>query len=352
MSRLMKDLDSIFIEHPAFETIMEEILQLVSEQEYLSEAPNLCITGPAGIGKSTLIKKLVNRLPRQKSANRVQLRNGSEQVCDDIPLLSLEMPPQPTANELARRMLQTIGDPFWYRGSRGALTDRFQTLARACGVKAVIIDEAQRAIDRNGVVFGEDLVEWLKEQHSALNVCVLLVGMGRVRYLLDHDDQVDRRWLEELEIPPYDWDAESDEGGSGRLYFFALLNAYQRELPVPLAKAIDLDDELVVKRFYYVSRGVIGLLKKLMLRATKIAINQGDSELTADTFRKAFDQAFRKEKLHEKLINPWGPAWDNRLPPRLRDHTALLHPKARRNRNRQARKSERRTEIISVLTKC
>lgn len=103
------------------------------------------------------------------------------------------------------------------------------------------------------------------------------------------------------------------------------------------------------KQFYYASRGVVGLLKKLLLAAMRIAARDGDSVISSDLLYRAFEKAFRKEKKHERLINPWGQEWMGQAPPPLRDHSLPIRRKKPTKPN--ATKAERRNEIIAALSK-
>ncbi|MBM1170605.1 TniB family NTP-binding protein [Microvirga arabica] len=348
---IIGELDSIFVEHPAFQDVVDDVIATIGLHGKLREAPNLFITGPSGIGKTTLVEKVAESFPRVVNGRQVNLLSGIEAECDSVPLLCVDMPSQPTANSLARVLLEHLGDGFWRRGGRDDLNTRLVLYTRACGVRGIIIDEAQRAVDRDGVVRREDLAEWLKEIHSQINVSFILLGMGRVRHLFDHDDQIDRRWDEEIQMPPYLWGEDpkedTDPVPESRLFFIALLVAFKEQSPLPYAPEIDVLNEDEAKKFYYASRGVVGLLKKLLLRAMWIATRDGDEIVSADLLRRAFDKAFRKEKLHEKLINPWGLEWDGRMPPPVRDHTLLNQPK----RKGKKKKSERRAELTTALTK-
>ncbi|WP_201859372.1 ATP-binding protein [Microvirga soli] len=350
---ILGELDSIFIEHPAFEDVVEEVIATIGLHGKVREAPNLFITGPSGIGKTTLVTKIEENFPRVVDGRRVNLPGGLEAVCDSVPLLCIDMPSQPTPISVARVLLKHLGDEFWRKGGRDDLNTRLVLYTQACGVRGIVVDEAQRAVDRDGVVRREDLAEWLKEIHSQINVSFILLGMGRVRHLFDHDDQIDRRWDEEIQMPPYIWGKDpvkdTDPVPESRLFFLALLVAFKEESPLPYAPEIDVLDEDEAKKFYYASRGVVGLLKKLLSRAMWIATRDGDLIVSADLLRRGFDKAFRKEKLHEKLINPWGPEWDGRMPPPIRDHTLLIQPK--RTRRGKKRKSERRAELTTALTK-
>jgi hypothetical protein len=345
----LSELDAIFIQHPAFDDVVSEVEETLALHGTIQEAPNLYITGPSGIGKSTLLKKLRESHPRVPNTRSVKLPNGTEAICDYVPLVCIEMPSQPTVIRLARAILKELGDPLWHTGDRDALTHRVGIYVPACGVRGIVIDEAQRAVDRNGVVVGEDLAEWIKEQHNKLNISFFLLGMGRVRFLFDHDDQIDRRWDEELPMPPYDWGSQEEDEPLSRLHFIALLVAFKSASPIPFSADLDVENDDVALRFYYASRGVVGLLKKLLLRATRFAEQDKATVIAPDALKRAYDRAFRKEKQHESLINPWGRHWDGRQPPALRDHTVLLRPK--KKRFSRGRKKDRRADLNNALTK-
>ncbi len=56
--------------------------------------------------------------------------------------------------------------------------------------------------------------------------------------------------------------------------------------------------------------------------------------------REAFDKAFRTQKANEKLINPFGPQWDGRLPPAIAEEnyvTAAAKDKRRKDKLRRTR---------------
>ena len=342
----------LFVPHVSFDEVMEEVEDVLRLHGRVTEAPNAFVTGPSGIGKTTMIKLLSAKNPRLIDACSFETPAGRV-TCDEIPLLVVVMPSQPTPNGLARVLLRQLGDPLWKRGDREELKVRLAIYAKACRVKGVVIDEAQRAVDRDGEVRTEDLAEFLKELHGILNISFLLFGMGRVRFLFDHDDQVDRRWNEELSIPPYAWGENDPETGAepeSRLCFIALLVAFAEASPLPFSAELDVEnDDDCIRRFYYASRGVLGLLSKLLAACMSIADKFGEREITPDLLQRAFKKGFRKDKQHERLINPWGPEWDGRLPPALRDHTVPLRPKSKRTKKKN--KKELRAELVDALTK-
>ncbi|WP_353560201.1 TniB family NTP-binding protein [Bradyrhizobium barranii] len=69
---------AIFVAHPMFEEILDEISFHIKQYEPEGEAsaPCLPVVGPTGVGKSTLFKKLRNLHPRVPNARRGILPNG------------------------------------------------------------------------------------------------------------------------------------------------------------------------------------------------------------------------------------------------------------------------------------
>jgi hypothetical protein len=344
----VSELDRLFIKHPAFEDVIDRLLFEFSVRDQVDEPPNFYVTGPSGIGKTTMIKHLSALFPRSKGTRRIPDTRGREVICDHIPMLHISMPTQPTSNSVIKRFLYRIGDPNGSRGDRDELFERLVKFIPVCGVDIILIDEAQRAVDRDGVLRRYDIAEVLKDLHERTKVTICLFGMGRVTHLFDHDEQIARRWEDEIPIPPYDWGslADSEVEPESRLCFIALLVEYRDQVPIPFAAEVDVESDNIALRFFYVSRGVLGLLKKLVLAAIKQAMRRNESEITLLILSRAFKEAFHKMRNEEGLIDPFGPDWDGRLPPPLIDHTKLL-----KSAKPRGKKSDRRSAINTALSK-
>ncbi|AWM85502.1 TniB family NTP-binding protein [Microvirga sp. 17 mud 1-3] len=345
-------LQTVFVAHPMFDDIMEEIEDVLALHGSADEVPCLQITGETGIGKTTLFKKLRARYPVVPDGLRTSLPSGLEQVVDYVPLLSFEMPSQPRVIPVARAMLKALGDPLWKKGRREDLEDRVDLYLKACGTVGILIDEAQRAVDRNGVLSAGDLIDWIKTRHSVSGVSFIMLGLPRMRVLVEEDEQFDRRWDNELTMDPYDWGADEVDEPESRAYFIGLLVAFRDASPIPFAPEVDVLDDRVAKRFFYVCRGVIGRLKKLLLMAMRVAMRRSEpGHIDLALLEKAFDKAFRKDKAFEKLINPFGPEWNGQLPPKPRDdRSPIRRPRSKANQVK-LRRSERNMAVTAALTK-
>lgn len=352
----LKRLDDVFIEHPAFMNTLSYILFELSVQDQVQEPPCFYVTGPTGIGKSTLIGALLEHYPLVVDGMRTTLPDGTERVSDRIPMISTRMRPQPTANGLLRSILKALGDPQWKSGEREELQNRIVVAIGACATRTILIDEAQRAVDRDGVLRRYDIADVLKDINESTGATIILFGMGRTRHLLDHDSQIWRKFEDEIVVPPFEWGVNDENGNAPacRTCFMGLLVTYRIQMAIPFAASVDVENEDVAIQFFYVSRGVVGLLKKLLLRALKIALRLGEGEITEVILREAFDRAFHKDMRAEALVNPWGPLWTRQAPIPLNHQDELVKPKkkARKPRTRPARtrKSDRSAEVLQALS--
>lgn len=230
------------------------------------------------------------------------------------------MPPQPTVKSLGREMLRLLGDAEWYRGDEFMVGDRVDRYLEGCGTAAILIDDAQRAVDRTGVVVSEKLVDWLKERHERHGVSLVLLGLGRLRYLFEVDAQIERRWDAELRLEPYKWGLNDDSDLSDRADFIGVLVSFSELSPLPFE--LDVRDQDVAFRFYYATRGLTGYLAKLLQMAMRIARRGEENCVSADLLERAFERAFRRE-LHN-MSNPFSSGFELRLPPALGDDRILI----------------------------
>jgi hypothetical protein len=347
-------IDTTFVEHPVFAEAIKKVEAILSLHSLNVLMPNLDISKPSGIGKSTLIDKLKGKFPRVKDKRHVVLRSGVRVECDEIPLLCIDMPPTPTVISLAQAMLKALGDVHWDKGGQKSLDPRVDLYLEACGIQGIMIDNAQRAVDQRGVVVKKDLGNWLVARYDALNIPFFFVGLGRARYLFDQDEQIDRRFDADHRMSPYRWGALNDpHGPHSRVTFIAILHALRQASGISWDPALNLDSSVVCLRFYYASRGVIGLLKKLLTAAMRVLVKDGGEKVDLVLLQRAFNLAFRKERAEGTLDNPFKEDWSPRLPPELPDDTILINlPNLTcRHRNGKLRKVDRALITQLALTK-
>lgn len=354
----LSEFDSIFIEHPSYKRALSIVEATIKHHGQLTEAPCLQITGVPGIGKSTLCRKLETSYPRVEDGRSFTLSAGVIAKCDHLPVLVLEMPDTPTRIRLIREMLKRLGDPKSKSGTNDRLKDRLYNYIPALGTHTVVIDDTQRAVDRNGVVKKQEIAFFLQDLHDKLGVVIILMGLGRMKDFVNQDLQITRRWDAEIRIEPYKWES-GDENESSRADFIGILLVFMTRLPLRLTNQLDLNryrernpEKFLYncKRFYYASAGVIGLLKKLFVALLLISEEEDCKIANMELMYTAYKKAFGEENAAEGRVNPFGPNWKGELPPPLPDDALLINPPRNRFNPGKPTKGARRAELTHALT--
>lgn len=336
-------IDAVFVNHPVFARAMDEIRDLI-ELHPVTTAPCIHVSGPSGVGKSTLRKRIKAEYPPIKDGAVVMLPGGLLKVADGYPLVVLKMPEVPTVKSLARSILKAYGDELGGRGDEYTLSDRVDRFVSASETRAILIDEAQRAIERPGTVVSDKLIDWIKSRHEENSVGFVLLGLGRLRHLFEIDRQIERRWDAEIRLEPYRWLAKDGSPDfEGQANFIGLLAKFRDLSIVPFN--FDVEDDEVAFRFFYLSQGLVGGVKKLLLKAARLMQRRETNTFDFPLLRQAADEGFRLEA--NGMQNPFIADFVKAPPPDLEDDYAMVVTK----RGRQPVKGRRQKEIARLLTK-
>lgn len=336
-------INAVFINHPVYAEAVDEIRDVI-ELCPVANAPCIQISGPSGVGKSTIRDRMKAEYPAVKSGTVVQLPGGVTIVCDHYRLLVLEMPEAPTVKSLARAMIAAYGDQFSCSGDEYTLSQRVDRLIAASGTAAILIDETNRAVERPGTVVSDKLVDWLKSRHGVNSVAIILLGLGRMRHLFEIDRQIERRWDAEIRLEPYRWvykDGQDDP--EGQSYFIGLLAKFRDLSPIPFD--FDVEDDDIAFRFFYLSRGLVGNLKKLLLMCARLLGRTEAEVFDLPLLKLAADKAFRLEA--NGMQNPFAPDFVRRLPPPLEDDYAMVLTK----RGPSTTKGRRQKDVARLFVK-
>lgn len=346
-----QDLYSLFINHENFDRVMKEVLGALGRGTIRTNSPILHISGPAGVGKTTIGNQLLRRYPFVKNGRHVVLEDGRSQTADHIPIIKFRLSQQPTVKNVSRAMLQRFDDPNYLRGDLFTLTDRVDRYTKACGTIAYVVDDAHRMMDRNGIVTAEKLLDWFIDRRDENNITLIFLGMGRLGHLIGEDLQVERRSNAELRLEPYPWWTAPNVGDpEGQAKFLAVLLAMVNGAKIEIDKKVDLSDDLNIYRFWYFSRGSTGLLNKQFDRVAAQHENNGrtDRYVTMEDLRLACAAAFRLDE--HNMVNPFDRGFDmTQIPPQLQNDALPLDP-PRRRRDKKT-KAEKARELEHYLSK-
>jgi hypothetical protein len=343
-------LAKIFVDHPHFTPVYRRIRSCVVLGGTAQEVPCKQLTGHPGVGKSTIRWKLRRDFPRRKNACRIKLPHQPVARCDEVPFLHITMPDTPTVKSIVRAGLKAFRDDKWdQRTEEPLLTDRFYRYVSASNSLAILIDDAHYAVDDGGVVVASHIAAWLTALHNELQVSIILAGLGRTKHLFAKDLQLARRWDAPLRLEPYRWIAEGGEPHVDQDAFIAILRSFRDGSPVPFEDRVDLDDDTVAYRFMFASRGLIGLVKKILANAIRLITEQDrPAVITLPLLEQAYDEGVRGElRLPQNAFAAsFVPNLGVEPPPLDDDNLLLLPPEVRRRRrSRSARNDEARAAL-------
>ena len=353
---LYRTMAGAFVLHTKFKAVFDEICSTIDDCHGVEdEPPCMHVAGPSGAGKSTIAAKLLVRYPVVRDGRSIRQSPLPDEISDYVPLLVLRMPTQPTVITVGQEILRTYGDPKWFMGGRASVERRVRRFIKRCGTRAVVLDDAQRAVDRNGTVVKIDLVDWLKELHQSNGVILILVGLNRLRHLFEEDgDQIERRYDAPLELTPYSWvDSSGDDCTEQQDQFLAIVSGVISLSPLSFSPEVNVDNEdgviaeLALKRFYYASQGLVGMLVKLLKMAMRIAQRDPDRHVavTLGLLEEACAKAFRLER--RGMRNAFAADWLWQLPPAVLDDTMFVRKPTRRKTTKRSRERD----LMDGLTK-
>lgn len=219
--------------------------------------PNLLIVGPTNNGKSMIIEKF--------RRNQI-LAPSSEKMRENIPLIVVQMPSEPSLPRVYTRVLQAIGAPLRPRMRTHELEQLSFTLLAEVGARMLIIDEL------HNILAGPT-----KNQREFLNLIRLIgnelrvpiIGLGtREAYLaIRSDDQLENRF-EPFPLPVWTEGTEA----------ITLLSSFAASFP--LRRPSVLGTEEVARYVIAKSEGTIGEIAKLLTAAAMTAIMSGEEAIT------------------------------------------------------------------------
>lgn len=217
--------------------------------------PNLLVIGPTNNGKSMLIEKFRRAHPSASHPDR-----------EEIPVLVVQMPSEPSVTRFYTALLAAMGAPLRPRQRVAELEQLALRLLRELGVRMLVIDELHNILAGRGESRREflNLVRFLGNE-----LRIPLVGAGtREAYLaIRSDDQLENRFAP-LTLSRWEADAEA----------CSLLASFAASFPLRRPSRIatpEMATYLLTR-----SEGTIGELAHLLTDAAVEAIESSEEAIT------------------------------------------------------------------------
>ncbi|WP_410511759.1 TniB family NTP-binding protein [Paenibacillus sp. BR2-3] len=278
--------ESILVMHPKFSEVLLELEEIheLSKDSLITE--QLCIIGPTGAGKSTLVELYVSNYPRKEETERTV-----------IPVLLLKVPPRARSPKvLASKILRIMGDPLFDKGTEENMTNRIQHFVKACDIQMIILDEFHHLIDRDTDHVLATASDWLKTFIDEVNIPVVLCGLPVSERIFEHNEQLDGRYPNRVVLPPFSFSSKEQI-----IEFRKFLVSIDKLLP--FSNLSHISDPEIAAKIYYFSSGIPRYIMRLLKQATKYALKKGDDQISEIDLRDAFDRITRSTRPY--AINPF-----------------------------------------------
>lgn len=343
----LQKMENIYIPHPTFTVALERVQRALMMHGAGTSVLGVRITGPAGAGKTTLRRKLREDYPIVCDGYTTGDAYIPKMTSDHRPFVDIDMPDQPTVIRLARELIsQYTSNKEAKRGGRSILEERVFDYVVGCGTKCIFIDDAQRAVDRNGEVVTDDLSDWLKSLRVKTGVIVVLSGLGRLDYMFVYDSQIRRRWKAAARIEPYRWlNADGSPRIDDQEVIMQILKASAKRSPIPYSADVDVRElsdkaaEDFALRFMYATQGLVGIWMQLKYQCAELHMlnPRKYSRINLALLEAAYEEFFGNSRPgYVNHVNPFGCHWRQQQPPPIEDDSALIHPKRRTKKQKRA----------------
>ena len=277
--RIAKLRSDYWIEYTRAQEALHRMEELLNHPQKI-RMPNMLLISPTNNGKSMIVEKFRRKHLPYTSAN---------QDHEVIPVLTVQMPSNPSVRRFYSTMLDALGAPINY-----STTAQYESIAiklmKATEVKILIVDELHNLLARNNNVQREFL-NVLRFIGNTMKIPIVGVGIKDAYLAIRSDDQLENRF-EPFILPLWQNDNE----------FSKLLKSVTMVLP--LQKPSSLLDPEVRSIILSKSEGIIGEIMTLLTRAACEAIISGQEFIDRSTLEKTkYNSPSERRRLYESMIN-------------------------------------------------
>jgi hypothetical protein len=244
-----------WIGYPRARSVIEHLETLLGWPDR-QRMPNLLLIGPTNNGKSMIIEKFRRAHPAVTLPDREQ-----------IPVLCMQMPPDPAPGRFYLAMLAALGTPMRPRSRVHELEQQAVTLLRATGVRMLIIDELHNVLAGRDNVRREFL-NLLRFLGNELRIPLVGVGTREAYLAIRSDGQLENRF-HPMTLPI--WTNDTDT----RSLLASFTASFPLRAPSHLTSA-EMTDYLLTR-----CEGTIGELATLLTAAAVTALEAGEEAITS-----------------------------------------------------------------------
>ena len=243
---------------------LEALARLETPYEWPTKQrmPNLLLIGPTNNGKSMIIEKFRRGHPPSSTADQEQ-----------IPVLAVQMPSDPSVSRFYAALLASVGAPLRPRQQVPELERLALALRRRVGVRMLVIDELHNVLAGRDASRREFL-NLLRFLGNELRIPLVGVGTREAYLAIRSDDQLENRF-EPISLPLW------DEGPDTLSLLASFASAFPLRRPSPIAT--DEAARYLLAR----SESTIVELARLLTEAAVAAVDSGEEAINQRTLTLA-----------------------------------------------------------------
>ena len=249
-----------WIGYPQARMVIDHLETLLSWPDR-QRMPNLLLLGPTNNGKSMIIEKFRRTHPPISLSDREQ-----------IPVLCMQMPPDPSPGRFYLALLTALGTPTRPRNRVHELEQQALMLLRATGVRMLIIDELHNVLAGRDNVRREFL-NVLRFLGNELPIPLVAVGTRDAYLAIRTDPQLENRF-HPMTLPV--WTNTADT----RSLLASFTTSFPLRKPSHLTSP-EMTDYLLTR-----SEGTIGELTTLLTAAAVTAVDSGEEAITSSVLTR------------------------------------------------------------------
>jgi hypothetical protein len=265
---------NLFVEHDRFKEAITAVSRF--HMPVTGGAPDFgvltALCGETRTGKSYVLERYANRFPISTNHGGIIRR-----------VVYADMPVDCNLRAMVEQIADALNISYSQRTNTRGLIGIVLRELRKQAVELLLLDEFQEAFDANRKKTLKDVRGFLRKilNLRSLNVCV--AGLVDTYALLAADKQLRGRGLLPYHLlHAYDWDDPSDQ----KLWRL-LCDSVDDRLPF-FAKS-NLGSIALAQRLYWVTDGIIGILKEFVFAAACLAMNAGADSVEMQFFAEAWD---------------------------------------------------------------
>lgn len=268
-SKISGTLRKAFIQFEHVKLLLTQLQDLLDADFEHGEPDILLILGEPGTGKTWLVKRFASNYPRQVLETVTQ-----------VPVLLVNVPAKCSLKSLPSAMLEALGSPLWNVGNEEQRTHQLETLLRKCGVRMIILNEANHLVDRGKEKSHYLLADWIKLMSERSGVPFVLVGIPRLKVLLEVNEQLADRVREVVTIEPFGVDRRcKNQMATALKAFDSMLGDIKR---IPLASAEN------ASCFAFATAGRLRRIRRILTEAVALAGNMSQPKIDLPLLARVF----------------------------------------------------------------